>query len=85
MAIFPLRFGDEVMQRLVPCLDAMWINARRQRLHAFASKRQHQATAIAPQSFASVRVSKGGTQVLKVRIETHFHHSVRGQCQVLEK
>jgi hypothetical protein len=30
-------------------------------------------------------VSKGGTQVLKVRIETHFHHSARGQCQVLKE
>ncbi len=33
--IRPVRFGHEMMQPLVPCLDRMWIDARRQRLHAF--------------------------------------------------
>ena len=65
-----------MVQRLVSCLDRMRINARRQRLHALARQWQHQAAAIAAQSFAPVRVSEGRTQVLKVGFEARLHHSL---------
>ena len=74
-----------MMQRLMPCLDRMWINTRYQRLHALTRQWQHQATAIAAKSLASVRAYEGRVQVLKIGFETYFHHSPRGQCQPPKK
>lgn len=38
-----------------------------------------------PKSFALVRVSEGGVQVLKVGFEARLHHSLCLQCQVLRR
>ena len=67
--ITPRGLGNEVMQRLMFCLNVRGIEARRHRFDALAVAVEQQAEAIGPKGLLAVGMAENRGQVIQILIQ----------------
>ena len=68
-AITPRSLGNEVMQRLMLCLNVLGIKARRHRFDALAFAVEQQAEAIGPKRVLTVGMTQSCGKFIQIRVQ----------------
>ena len=82
--IVPRRLGNEVVQRLVSCLDMQRIEPGGHRFNAFAPTRQQQTGAVAAQGADPVSVADHLRHFSDISLEPDLTASIRGNRRTFD-